>query len=65
MKLIVAACNSATSAALPALQERLSVPIVGVIAPEAHAAVAATRNCGASWRTAWWWLLFTRSSPPP
>jgi len=44
VKLIVAACNSATSAALPALQERLSVPIVGVIAPEAHAAVAATRN---------------------
>src|SRR5439155_14415332 len=29
---------------LPALQERLSVPIVGVIAPEAHAAVAATRT---------------------
>ena len=44
VKLIVAACNSATSAALPELQERLSVPIVGVIAPEAHAAVAATRN---------------------
>jgi glutamate racemase len=44
VKLIVAACNSATSAALPELQERLDVPIVGVITPEAHAAVQATRN---------------------
>jgi glutamate racemase len=44
VKLIVAACNSATSAALPELQELLSVPIVGVITPEAHAAVQATRN---------------------
>src|ERR671914_2864873 len=44
MKLIVAACNAATSAALPQLQERLAVPLVGVITPEAHAAVQATRN---------------------
>jgi len=44
VKLIVAACNSATSAALPELQEQLSVPIIGVINPEAHAAVQATRN---------------------
>ena len=44
MKLIVAACNSATAAALPQLQERLEVPVVGVLAPEAHAAVQATRN---------------------
>ncbi len=44
VKLIVAACNSATSAALPELQELLEVPIVGVITPEAHAAVQATRN---------------------
>jgi glutamate racemase len=44
VKLIVAACNSATAASLPQLQERLSVPIVGVLAPEAHAAVQATRN---------------------
>ncbi|MFN2468123.1 MAG: glutamate racemase [Gaiellaceae bacterium] len=44
VKLIVAACNSATSAALPELQERLAVPIVGVLTPEAHAAVQATRN---------------------
>lgn len=44
VKLIVAACNTATSAALPQLQETLSVPVVGVITPEAHAAVQATRN---------------------
>ena len=44
VKLIVVACNSATSAALPDLQERISVPVVGVITPEAHAAVQATRN---------------------
>jgi glutamate racemase len=44
VKLIVAACNSATAAALPDLQRQLSVPVIGVIAPEAHAAVLATRN---------------------
>jgi glutamate racemase len=44
VKLIVAACNSATSAALPELQTRLAVPIVGVLTPEAHAAVQATRK---------------------
>ena len=44
VKLIVAACNSATTAALPELQEQLSVPIVGVLNPEAHAAVQTTRN---------------------
>jgi glutamate racemase len=44
VKLVVAACNSATAAALPDLQLRLSVPVLGVLAPEAHAAVLATRN---------------------
>ena len=44
MKLVVVACNSATAAALPELQTELRVPVVGVIAPEAHAAVQATRN---------------------
>jgi glutamate racemase len=44
VKLIVAACNSATSAALPELQTQLDVPVVGVLTPEAHAAVQATRN---------------------
>ena len=44
VKLVVAACNSATAAALPDLQRSLAVPVVGVLAPEAHAAVLATRN---------------------
>ena len=44
VKLVVVACNTATSAALPQLQEELAVPVVGVITPEAHAAVQATRN---------------------
>src|ERR671934_871036 len=44
VKLILVACNAATSAALPDLQAELSVPVVGVITPEAHAAVQSTRN---------------------
>jgi glutamate racemase len=44
VKLILVACNAATSAALPELQEQLGVPVVGVITPEAHAAVQTTRN---------------------
>jgi glutamate racemase len=44
VKLLVVACNTATSAALPQLQRALTVPVVGVISPEAHAAVLATRN---------------------
>ena len=44
VKLVVNACNTATSAALPQLQAELDVPVVGVITPEAHAAVQATRN---------------------
>ena len=44
VKLLLVACNTATSAALPQRQEELSIPVVGVITPEAHAAVQATRN---------------------
>jgi len=44
VKLILVACNAATSAALPGLQAALSVPVVGVITPEAHTAVQTTRN---------------------
>ena len=48
-KLLVVACNSATAAALPALQARmrqttLGVDVVGVVKPGANQAVAATRN---------------------
>jgi glutamate racemase len=48
-KLLVIACNSATAAALPVLQQRmlettLGVDVVGVVRPEAVQAVAETRN---------------------
>jgi len=48
-KLLVIACNSATAAALPALERRmmettLGVDVLGVVRPEALRAVAATRN---------------------
>src|SRR5882757_6785318 len=44
VKMVVVACNTATSVALPDLQEQLVVPVVSVIVPEAQAAVQATRN---------------------
>jgi glutamate racemase len=48
-KLLVVACNTATAAALPALQRRmmettLGVDVLAVVRPEAAGAVAATRN---------------------
>ena len=43
-KLVVIACNTATAASLNAARERFDIPIVGVIAPGAHAAAAATKN---------------------
>ena len=49
IKLLVVACNSASSAALPALRDRmmqttLGVDVLGVVQPGAVQAVAATRN---------------------
>jgi glutamate racemase len=44
VKLLVVACNSATAAALPWLQERLQASIVGAVHPESKAAVQITRN---------------------
>ncbi len=48
-KLLVVACNAATSAAMPALRQRmmettLGVDVLGVVRPEALRAVAATRT---------------------
>ena len=43
-KLLVVACNSATSVALDALRERLDIPVVGVIEPGLRAAARATRR---------------------
>lgn len=44
VKLLVVACNSASALALPTLQEKLGVPVVGVIDPAVRAAVEASRN---------------------
>jgi glutamate racemase len=43
VKLVVVACNSATSAALAQLQASFATPIIGVVMPGARAAVQATR----------------------
>src|SRR5213594_1500106 len=44
IKLLVVACNTASSVALDALAGRYPVPVVGVIEPGARAAAARTRN---------------------
>lgn len=44
VKAVVVACNTATAHALPALQERFDLPVVGVVGPGARAAAAATRT---------------------
>ena len=44
VKAIVIACNTATAHALEILQRECDVPVIGVVQPGAHAAVAATRN---------------------
>src|SRR5216683_545513 len=44
IKMLVVACNTATAAALPALIERLPIPVIGVIEPGARAAVDRTHG---------------------
>jgi glutamate racemase len=44
VKMLVVACNTATAAALPSLQERLTIPVIGVVEPGARAAVERTRG---------------------
>jgi glutamate racemase len=43
VKLLVLACNTATSQALPQVREMASVPVLGVVRPGAVAAAASTR----------------------
>ena len=43
-KVIVVACNTVSSVAIPKLRTHVSVPVIGVIEPGAQAAVATTRN---------------------
>jgi glutamate racemase len=42
--MLVVACNTATAAALPALQSSLAIPVIGVVEPGARAAVERTRG---------------------
>lgn len=44
VKMVVVACNTASSLSLDALQKKFSIPIVGVIEPGARAALARTKN---------------------
>lgn len=43
-KVLVLACNTATSQALPQVRERVAIPVLGVVRPGAVAAAAATRT---------------------
>lgn len=44
IKLLVAACNTASACALEPLREELDMPVVGVVEPGARAAVGKTKN---------------------
>jgi glutamate racemase len=44
IKLLVIACNTATSVVLDEMQEKLNIPVVGVIFPGARAAIKNTNN---------------------
>jgi len=44
IKLLVVACNTVSGVALEELQNRLDIPVIGVIRPGARAGVAATRS---------------------
>jgi glutamate racemase len=43
-KVIVVACNTVSSVAIPKLRKHVTVPVIGVIEPGAQAAIAMTRN---------------------
>src|SRR5690606_18823577 len=44
IKMIVIACNTASSTSLETVQKMFDIPIIGVIEPGARGAVKATRN---------------------
>ena len=44
VKMVIVACNTASSVAVPFLQKISKIPIIGVIAPGAKAATEKTRN---------------------
>ena len=43
-KVIIVACNTVSSVAIPKLRKHVAVPVIGVIEPGAQAAIATTRN---------------------
>jgi glutamate racemase len=44
VKMVIVACHSASSSALPELERRLPVPVLGVVEPGARAAVRTTKS---------------------
>lgn len=44
VKMLVVACNTASSVAIPELEERFNLPVIGVIEPGARKAVSLTRG---------------------
>ncbi len=44
IKVLVVACNTASSVSLDAIKKSIQIPVIGVIEPGAKAAVRATRN---------------------
>lgn len=44
VKMLVVACNTATAAALPLLEEKLEIPVIGVVEPGARAAIERSRG---------------------
>jgi glutamate racemase len=44
IKMIIVACGTASSVALPILEKELDIPITGVVSPTAQAAVNSTKN---------------------
>lgn len=44
IKMLVIACNTATSVVLSEMREKLSIPVVGVVHPGARAAIKLTKN---------------------
>ena len=45
VKIIVVACNSSSSYAVPTLQDKMAIPVLGVIEPGAEAAVKWSKEC--------------------
>jgi glutamate racemase len=44
IKILIVACNTASSVSLEAIQQQVAIPVIGVVEPGARAAVRTTRN---------------------